>query len=82
MIPGVIKAQEERDIMACDIPNAFIQAFLPKRKPTEDRVVMKITGVLVDMLANINPELYGPAMVLENQKKVKYIEVLKALTLC
>jgi hypothetical protein len=40
---------------------------------------MKITGVLVDMLVNINQELYGPAVVLENRKKVLYVEVLKAV---
>jgi hypothetical protein len=49
-----------------------------KRATGEDRVVMKITGVLVDMLVDINPELYGPAMVLENRKKILYVEVLKA----
>jgi hypothetical protein len=79
MITGVIEAKEQRDAMTCDIPNAFIQALLPKKDPGEDRVVLKITGVLVDMLADINPELYGPAMVLENQKKVLYVEVLKAI---
>jgi hypothetical protein len=56
MITGAIEAKEERDIMTCDILNAFIQAFLPKKKPDEDRVVMKITGVLVNMLVEINPE--------------------------
>jgi hypothetical protein len=76
---GVIKAKEERDVMTCDIPNAFIQAYLPKKEPGEDRVMMKITGVLVDMLVDINPELYSPAVVLENQKKVLYVEVLKAI---
>jgi hypothetical protein len=80
LITGVIEAKEERDVMICDIPNTFIQAYLPKREPPgDDRVMMKITGVLVDMLININPELYGPAVVLENRKKVLYIEVLKAV---
>jgi Reverse transcriptase (RNA-dependent DNA polymerase) len=80
MITGVIEAKEVRDVMTCDIPNAFIQALLPKKDPAgEDRVVMKITGVLVDMLVDINTELYGPAVVLENRKKVLYIEVLKAI---
>jgi hypothetical protein len=51
----VIEAKEERDVMTCNIPNAFIQVYLPKKEPGEDRVVMKITGVLVDMLVNINP---------------------------
>jgi hypothetical protein len=79
LMSGVIKAKEERDVMTCSIPNAFIQAYLPKKEPGEDRVVMKITGVLVDMLININPDLYGPAVVLENHKKVLYVEVLKAI---
>jgi hypothetical protein len=79
LITGVIEAKEERDVMTCNIPNAFIQANLPKKEPGEDRVVMKITGVLVDMLVNINPESYGSAVVLENRKKVIYVEVLKAI---
>jgi hypothetical protein len=79
LITGVIEAKEERDVMTCNIPNTFIQAYLPKKEPGEDRVVMKITGVLVDMLVDINPESYGPAVVLENQKKVIYVEVLKAI---
>jgi hypothetical protein len=76
---GVIKAKEERDVMTCDIPNAFLQAYLPKKEPGKDRVVMKITGVLVGMLVDINPELYSPAIALENRKKVLYVEVLKAM---
>jgi hypothetical protein len=79
LITGVIEAKEERDAMTCNIRNAFIHAFLPKKEPGEDRVVMKITGVLVDMLVDINPELYGPAVVLENRKKVIYVKVLKAI---
>jgi hypothetical protein len=65
----VIKAKEERDTMTCGIPNVFIQAFLTKKEPREDRVVMKITGVLVDILVDVNPELYSPAVVLENYYK-------------
>jgi hypothetical protein len=79
LITGVIEAKEERDVMTCNIPNAFIQVNLPKKEPGEDRVVMKITGVLVGMLVNINPESYRPAVVLENRKKVIYVEVLKAI---
>jgi hypothetical protein len=69
LITGVIVAKEETDVMTCDIPNAFIQVYQAKEEPGEDRVVMKITGVLVDMLININPESYRPAVVRENQKK-------------
>jgi hypothetical protein len=70
MITGVIEAKEEKDVMTCNILNPFIQALLPKKDPGEDRVVIKITGMLVNMLVGINPKLYGPAVVLENQKKV------------
>jgi hypothetical protein len=62
----VIEAKEERYVLTCNIPNAFIQAYLPKKEPGEDRVVMKITGVLAHMLVDINPESYEPAVVLEN----------------
>jgi hypothetical protein len=40
---------------------------------------MKVTGVLVNMLVNMNPELYGPAIVLENRKKVTFVGLLKAI---
>jgi hypothetical protein len=40
---------------------------------------MEITGVIVNMLVDINLELYGPAVVLENRKKVLYVKVLKAI---
>jgi hypothetical protein len=45
----------------------------------KERVIMKITGVLVDMLVQIAPETYGPYVVFENGKKVLYVQVLKAL---
>jgi hypothetical protein len=73
LVTGVIEAKEERDVMTCNIPNAFIQAYLPKKEPGEDRVMMKITGVLASMLVDIDPELYGPAIVLKNCNKVLHI---------
>jgi hypothetical protein len=63
--------------MKCDIPNAFIQAYLPKKEPGEDRIVMKITGVLANMLVGINPELYSPAVVLEKCSIARRFYMLK-----
>jgi hypothetical protein len=40
---------------------------------------MKITGVLVDMLVELNPELYGPYVVYEKTRKVLYVRVLRAI---
>ena len=44
-----------------------------------ERIVMKITGVLVKLLVDLNPELYGPHVVTENGKNVLCVEALKAL---
>ena len=79
MLTAVIDAHEERDIMTCDIPNAFIQALMPEVKDGEERVMMKITGVLVDMLVELSPELYGPHVVYERNRKVLYVQVIRAI---
>ena len=54
---AIIDAYEWRDIMVNDVPNAFIQA--PNIiKDGGDCVIMKITGVLVDILLEKNPVRY------------------------
>ena len=65
--------------MMADVPNAFIQAEMPTPKEGEERVYMKITGVLVDLLVQLNPEEYGKHVVCENGKRVLYVQVLRAL---
>ncbi len=60
MLTAGINAHEEREVMTCNIRNAFIQALMPEVKDREGRVMMKITGVLVDILVELNPKLYGP----------------------
>ena len=73
---GTVDADEGRDTMSTDIPNAFIQAQMPREEGAE-RVVMKITGVLVDLLVQLAPEIYGPFVVLQNGNvKLSYILVL------
>mgnify|MGYP002176679840 FL=1 len=79
ILTSVIDANEHRDVMTCDIPNAFIQAEMPIVKEGDEKVLMKITGVLVDMLVEINPMLYGPCVVYENSRKVLYVQVLRAI---
>jgi hypothetical protein len=63
MLTAVIDAHEERNVMTCDIPNAFIQALMPEVKDGHERVRIKITEVLVGMLVELSPELYGPYVV-------------------
>ena len=78
-LTAAIDAKEGRDVMTADIPNAFIQASIPALKPGEDRVIMKLTGLLLDLLVEQAPQLYGPYVVMENGKRVLYLEVLRAL---
>ena len=78
-LTAVIDAKEKRDVMSCDIPNAFIQASMPAIKDGEDRVIMKMTGVLLELLVEMAPEIYGPYVVMEGGKRVLYLHVLRAL---
>jgi len=65
--------------MTADIPNAFIQASLENLKDGDEKVVMKVTGMLVNLLVKVAPDVYSPFVVFENGRKVLYIQVLKAL---
>jgi hypothetical protein len=78
-LTAVIDAHENRDVMTNDIPNAFIQAHLPNLKDGDEKVVMKTTGKLVDLLVRIAPNVYGPFVVFDKGRKVIYLQVLKAL---
>jgi hypothetical protein len=60
VLTAIVDAKEDRDVMTCDIPNALIQAELPNLGPDNKKVIMKITGVLVELLVNMSPEVYGP----------------------
>ncbi|CAJ1935801.1 unnamed protein product [Cylindrotheca closterium] len=73
----VIDAHEGRDIMTMDVPNAFIQSYMPDAKEGEDRIYMKITGMMVQILIDMAPE-YRKYVVLENGKQVIYVQVLRA----
>ena len=76
LLTGIIDTHEGRGVMTTDIPNTFIQAPMPKR---EEKVIMKITGKLVDILVNMHPEQYEEYVVYKKNKKVLYIEILQAL---
>ena len=79
LLTTTVDAKEGRDIMSADVPNAFIQTPMPPNKPGEARVMLKIKGILVDLLVKLAPEVYGPFVTFENNRKVLYCEVLQAL---
>ena len=41
--------------------------------------MMKITGVPENMLIRLDPQLYGPHVVYEKERKVLYVQVLRAI---
>ena len=76
---AAIEAKEERDVMTLDIPNAFLQTILPKDETTEERVIMKLRGILEYILDEIAPEVYSKFVTYQNDKKVLYVSMLKPL---
>ena len=78
-LTATIDAKEGRDVMSLDIPNAFIQATMPVTSAGEDRVIMKLGGLLLDLLLEIAPEIYADYVVLDNGKRVLYLLVVRAL---
>ena len=66
-------------MLIADVPNAFIQVHMPEVKPGEDRVTMKITGVLVDLLIELDANKYGHHVVFEKGRKVVYVVVKRAI---
>ena len=62
--------------MTADIPNAFIQADMPL---TGERVILKLTGVMVDLMVEASPDRYASFVVYENGAKTLYLQVLKGL---
>ena len=61
-----------------DMPNTFVQTHV-KCKPGNEWVTMKIQGVLVDKLVELNPTLCKGQVVCENGKKIICVVVLKAI---
>ena len=57
LLTCIIDAEEGRDVAVIDIPNAFIQTRIQDKK---DMALIKIRGILVEILVEIAPDVYGP----------------------
>jgi hypothetical protein len=55
LLSCIIDAEEDRDVAVIDIPNAFIQTRIEDEK---DMAIIKLRGVLVDILVEIAPDVY------------------------
>ena len=76
MLLAAIDAHKKRDNMTVDIPNAFIQTPL-EQSDGNKQTIMKITGVLVDMLVSIDPIKYQDYVVIEKGHKTLYVQLLQ-----
>ena len=65
--------------MTLNMPNAFLQTILPKDETTEERVIMKLRGILVDMLEEISPEACSKFVTYQNNKKTLQRSMSKLL---
>ena len=77
MITATIDAKQNRDVMTADIPNAFVQVDIDKKKG--EQIIMKVRGLLVNMLTELSPETYEKYVVYEGNNKVLYVRMIKAL---
>ena len=71
LLTCIIDAEEERDVAVIDIPNAFIQTRIERKS---DMAIIKIRGVLVDILVSIAPDVYKPYVTVD-KKGVKQLIV-------
>ena len=77
-LKAVIKAPEGQDITTCDIPNAFVQTHVDEKDKDGNQPIMKIRGVCVDILCEIDP-IYWDYMVTEGNQKVLYVHITQAI---
>ena len=70
---AVIDTMKNRTVAVVDIPGAFMQADMVPG------VYMCIEGAMVELLMEIDYDMYHPHMVMERGKPVIYVELLKAL---
>jgi hypothetical protein len=78
LLTAVIEALEERDIATCDIPNAFIQTSVKAVDSEGNRIIMKVRGVLAEILCEMEPE-YREYLVQEGGQSVLYLHISKAI---
>jgi hypothetical protein len=73
LLTCVIDAIEGRDVATCDIPGAFMQSDI------KGKVVMKLEGVMAEVIIKVDPKQYTKYVVKENGKDVIYVILTKAL---
>jgi hypothetical protein len=77
ILTSLIDAEEDRDSATIDVPNAFIQTVVEDKKK---RVIVRIRGMLVDILVKIAPEVYADYVTIDKKgNKQILVECLNAI---
>ena len=72
-ITAVIDALERRVVAVADIPGAFMHSDM------DPGVYMRLTGLMAELLLEVDHEAYAPYLTYEKGEPVIYVEMLKAL---
>jgi hypothetical protein len=73
LLSCVIDAMEQRQVMTCDVPGAFMQV------DVDEVVHVRLVGPLAILLTKVDPTLYTKYMTTEKGKPVLYVQLQKAL---
>jgi hypothetical protein len=79
VLTAVIEAEEGREVACCNIPNACIQTTLDEKDEEGNRMIMKIRGVLVDILCEVNPTYEQFVVKDSSNNKILYMDITKAI---
>ena len=74
LLTTVIEAQEGHDVTTYNIPNSFVQTHVEEKQKDGNQTIMKIRGVCVDILCEIDP-MYRDYMVTKGNQKVLYVHI-------
>ena len=78
LLTAVIKAQEGQDVATRNIPNTFVQAHVEEKDKDGNQTIMKIRGVCVDILCELDP-IYCDNTVTKGNQKVLYVHITQAI---
>ena len=70
---AVIEAMEGRKVAVLDVLGAFMQVDM------EELIHVRFTGKMVELLLEIDKDMYGPCVTTEGRQQVMYVELLKTL---
>ena len=76
LVISVRHAHKKRQVLTLDIPNTFVQTPIPSN---QERIIMRITGKLVDFLVELFPEKYRKYVRCRKNKLIIHIIKRKAL---